>query len=97
MDDIKGEINLLTVSSGGVFMVGIVGKIFILSEVFQNAGKCISMSAKAMDVSENSIYTFIQKQKRKEILTLKLQEKMIRVNSRKYPSDEGFLLRRDSP
>lgn len=55
MDDRWGEINLLTVSSGGVFMVGIVRKIFILSEVFQNAGKCISMSAKAMDVSENSI------------------------------------------
>ena len=46
-------------------------------------------------MSENSIYTFKQKQKREEIL--KLQEKMIRVNSRKYPSDEGFLLRRDSP
>lgn len=78
-------------------MVGIVRKILILSEVFQNSGKCISMSASTMDVSENSIYTFIQKQKKEEILTLKLQEKMIRVNSRKYPSNESCLLRRDSP
>ena len=35
-------------------------------------------------------------QKRKENLTLKLREKMIKVNSRKHPSDEDFLLRRVS-